>query len=272
MTDHAKLSKEIKKYWDERARSTDSDTKQATTYDVYLRELEIAKLKERLTAASLFDGATVVDLGCGDGHATVSIAEAFPKLKFLGIDWSEDMLAQARGRCEKMGLGGRVSFRQGDMRKLFEIVEGEKFEVFYTMRSLINLMQTDEQYLTLNQVADHLVPGGYYFGCENFMGGQNNFNRMREAMGLPEIPVRWHNKFFEEEEWVERLDKYFDGIELESFLSSYYLATRVIYSAGCFLEGKDPDYFHPIHQTAGNLPPIGDFCPIKSVSMRRKLG
>jgi len=37
------------------------------------------------------------------------------------------------------------------------------------------------------------------------------------------------------------------------------------------LVGEEPDYFHPIHQTAGKLPSIGDYCPIKLVSMRRKL-
>jgi len=269
--DHSKLSKDIKQYWDERAKRTEPTSKQATTYDVFLRELEIAKLKERLSAASLPDGSTVVDFGCGDGHATVSIAASFPQLRFIGIDWSEDMLALAENRREKEGLGDSVSFRQGDMRRLSDVAPGEKFDVFYTMRSLINLMLSDEQYGALLQVGEHLNPGGYYFGCENFMQGQNNFNRMRVAMGLPEIPVRWHNHFFDQEEWVTRLSSHFDCIDFESFLSSYYLATRVIYSAGCHLEDKEPDYFHPIHQTAGKLPPIGDFCPIKLASMRRKL-
>lgn len=270
--DDAKLSEDIKQYWDERARHTEPTSTQATTYDVFLRELEIAKLKEKLSAASLPAGSTVVDLGCGDGHATVSIAESFPDLRFVGIDWSEDMLALAEHRRQgNDGLRERLSFRQGDMRRLSEIAPGERFEVFYTMRSLINLMLSDEQYGVLIQIGEHLAPGGYYFGCENFIQGQDNFNRMRVAMGLPEIPVRWHNHFFDQGEWVTRLASHFDGIEFDSFLSSYYLATRVIYSAGCYLEGKEPDYFHPIHQTAGRLPPIGDYCPIKLVSMRRKL-
>ena len=212
----------------------------------------------------------MVDLGCGDGHATVNVAAAFPHLRFIGIDWSEDMLELAEKRRDKQGLQASVSFRQGDMRRLSDAVQDEKFEVFTTMRSMINLMLTEEQYATLAQIAEHLKPGGYYFGMENFMQGQANFNRMREAMGLPEIPVRWHNHFFEEDEYIERASPYFDSIQFDCFLSSYYLATRVIYSAGCFLEGKEPDYFHPIHQTAGRLPPMGDFCPIRLISMRRK--
>jgi ubiquinone/menaquinone biosynthesis C-methylase UbiE len=265
------LSGQIKQYWDERAKATEPHSAQATTYDVHLRELEIAKFKQKIAEASLPEGSTVVDLGCGDGHATVSVAEAFPTLRFIGIDWSEDMLALARKRCAfHAGLAKYVSFQQGDMRRVSEVLKGKKFEVFLTSRSLINLMYSDEQYGAIGQIAEHLKPGGYYFGIENFMQGQRNFNQLRLAMGLPEIAVRWHNHFFDESEYLARTAKHFDSIVFESFLSSYYLATRVIYSAGCHLEGEEPDYFHPIHQTAGKLPPIGDFCPIKLVSMRRK--
>jgi ubiquinone/menaquinone biosynthesis C-methylase UbiE len=265
------LSAKIKKYWDERARGTEQSSAQATTYDVFLRDIEIAKFKQKIAEASLPAGSTVVDLGCGDGHATTNVAAAFPTLRFIGIDWSEDMLALARKRCaDHPGLPERMSFYQGDMRRVTDVLKGQKYEVFLTSRSLINLMYSEEQYAAIEQIALHLKPGGYYFGIENFMGGQKNFNEARAAVGLPEIPVRWHNHFFEEKEYAERTAKYFDSLTFESFLSSYYLATRVIYSAGCHLAGEEPDYFHPIHQTAGKLPPIGDFCPIKLVSMRRK--
>ena len=266
-----KLSGEIKQYWDERAKGTKPASVQATTFDVFLRDLEIAKFKQKIAEAVLPAGSTVVDLGCGDGHATVNVAVAFPTLRFIGIDWSDDMLALARHRCtDHPGLAERMSFRQGDMRRVSDVLKGNKFEVFLTSRSLINLMYSEEQYGAIEQIAAHLKPGGYYFGIENFMQGQNNFNALRVAMGLPEIPVRWHNHFFDEQEYVARTAKHFDSLEFESFLSSYYLATRVIYSAGCHLMGEEPDYFHPIHRTAGRLPPIGDFCPIRLVSMRRK--
>jgi len=265
------LSGKIKQYWDERAKGTEPASVQATTFDVFLRDLEIAKFKQKIAEIALPEGSTVVDLGCGDGHATVNVAAAFPTLRFIGIDWSDDMLTLARQRCTAhSGLAERMSFRQGDMRRVSDVLKGKKFEVFLTSRSLINLMYSEEQYGAIEQIAEHLKPGGYYFGIENFMQGQNNFNALRVAMGLPEIPVRWHNHFFDEQEYIARTAKHFDSLEFESFLSSYYLATRVIYSASCQLMGEEPDYFHPIHRTAGRLPPIGDFCPIRLVRMRRK--
>ena len=181
-----KLSGKIKQYWDERAKGTEPASAQATTYDVFLRDLEIAKFKQKISEASLPEGSTVVDLGCGDGYATVNVAAAFPTLRFIGIDWSEDMLALARKRCTAhSGLAERMSFRQGDMRRVSDVLNGKKFEVFLTSRSLINLMYSEEQYGAIEQIAEHLKPGGYYFGIENFMQGQNNFNAAPRGDGAP---------------------------------------------------------------------------------------
>ena len=271
MSDPEKSAK-IKQYWAERANATSAESVQATTYDVFLREHEIATLQEKIAELSLPAGSTVVDLGCGDGHSTISLAAAFPALRFIGVDWSEEMLdLAAKKAAARPEPSGTVSFRVGDMRRLSAALGTDKFEVFMTMRSLINLTSPEEQYDTIAQIAEHLVPGGYYFCVENFLQGQESFNHLRVAMGLPEIPVRWHNLFFDEERYVEELRPYYDSLTFDNFLSSYYLATRVIYSAGCQLVGEEPDYFHPIHRVAARLPSIGDFCPIKLVTMRRKL-
>ncbi len=265
-------SDQIKRYWSDRARATEPSSAQATTYDVFLRRLEISTLKEKLEAASLPDGSTVVDLGCGDGYTTVSLAAEFPTVRFIGIDWSEEMLALARQKLLTLEAPpGTVSFRLGDIRHLSADLHSGKFEVFLSVRSLINLTSSEEQYDTITQIAEHLTPGGYYFGIEDFLQGQRNFNHMRAAMGLPELPVRWHNHFFDEEILLAETRNLFDPVALESFSSSYFLATRVIYSAGCHLMGVEPDYFHPIHRTAGMLPAIGDFSPIKLICARRKL-
>jgi ubiquinone/menaquinone biosynthesis C-methylase UbiE len=151
----SEMSDKIKRYWNERASKTDPASAEATTYDVFFRELEITKLREKITGASLPHGSTVIDLGCGDGYSTVSLAAAFPTVRFIGIDWSEEMLGLAEKRLSaQSGLLNRVSFRQGDMRRLSTSLEDDKFEVFLTMRSLINLTSSAEQYNTIAQIGD----------------------------------------------------------------------------------------------------------------------
>ena len=50
-------------------------------------------------------GARVADVGCGHGHSTLIMAEAFPNSEFLGFDFHGASIEQARARAETHGLG-----------------------------------------------------------------------------------------------------------------------------------------------------------------------
>jgi trans-aconitate 2-methyltransferase len=54
----------------------------------------------------------VVDLGCGEGALTASLAQRWPEARVVGVDSSPEMLAAAAGHAEL----GRVSFERGDVR------------------------------------------------------------------------------------------------------------------------------------------------------------
>ncbi len=58
-------------------------------------------------------------------------------------------------------------------------------------------------------------------------------------------------------------------VEVDDFTSTYYLVTRVAYSAMCQREGVAPDYEHPLHEIATMLPAVGRFSPIRLVDMVR---
>jgi SAM-dependent methyltransferase len=60
--------------------------------------------------ARLDAGARVVDVGCGHGHSTVLMAEAFPRSSFLGVDSHEGSLRVAREHAAKAGVAERVGF------------------------------------------------------------------------------------------------------------------------------------------------------------------
>ena len=57
-------------------------------------------------------GARVADVGCGHGHSTVLIAEAFPRTVLVGVDTHEASLAEARAGAEAAGVSGRVAFER----------------------------------------------------------------------------------------------------------------------------------------------------------------
>jgi len=64
-------------------------------------------LPEKLTA-----GATVADVGCGHGHSTIIMAEAFPKSRFWGFDTHPDSIAAARDNARAAGVEDRVTFER----------------------------------------------------------------------------------------------------------------------------------------------------------------
>jgi SAM-dependent methyltransferase len=68
----------------------------------------------------LRDGADVVDVGCGHGASTVLMAQAFPRSRFLGIDYHEESIRVARQRAEEAGVADRVRFDVADASELPE--------------------------------------------------------------------------------------------------------------------------------------------------------
>jgi len=60
---------------------------------------------ERLQA-----GIDVADVGCGHGHSTLLMAEAFPASRFHGFDTHAPSLAEARREAARAGVGERVQF------------------------------------------------------------------------------------------------------------------------------------------------------------------
>jgi trans-aconitate 2-methyltransferase len=71
-------------------------------------------LTARIAAAS---PRSVVDLGCGPGQLTVSLADRWPDADVQGIDTSPDMIETARRIPDSgRGRGGTLSFRVEDVR------------------------------------------------------------------------------------------------------------------------------------------------------------
>lgn len=60
---------------------------------------------ERLAA-----GIAVADIGCGHGHSTVLMAQAFPRSTFSGFDAHPGSIEAARQNAAKAGLGNRARF------------------------------------------------------------------------------------------------------------------------------------------------------------------
>ncbi len=260
----------VQEYWENRARE-DGQSHTATTNDVYLRELEIQTCIDTLGGAGLTPASSVLDVGCGDGYSTMAMARAFPSVRFGGIDYSRNMIELARktlGNAE--AKTAPIDFQVADVTRLEREFTNGRFDAVVSMRCLINLESAEQQAMAFSQIAAALKPGGMLIAFENFMEGQEEMNRARERMGLPPIPIRWHNRYFREDEFRDLAEPHFQEIEFSDFASGYYYATRVLYSALCQAKNERPDYHHDIHRLAVKLPPTGRYSPVRLVTAIRR--
>jgi 16S rRNA G1207 methylase RsmC len=138
-----------------------------------------------------FNPSSVADIGCGDGRTTIGIAKVSPSINYFGFDYSVAMISNARSNLALEGVNN-VEINQDDIRYTLS----DEFDLIYTTRCLINLPGFELQKIALRYIHEILHEGSRYLMIENFIEGQDNFNRLRREFHLPEIPIRDHNYFF----------------------------------------------------------------------------
>ena len=82
----------------------------------------------------LANGGHVADLGCGHGASVILMAQAFPKSKFVGIDYHESSIAVARERAKQARVADRIRFAVATPQVLAS--SEEKFDLVCFMDSL----------------------------------------------------------------------------------------------------------------------------------------
>ena len=103
-------------------------------------------------------GDPILELGCGTGRITMTLAEEGKRI--TGLDLSERMLERAvqKRAALRVEARERVHFVQGDMTR-FDL--GEKFRlVIIPFRPFQHLLEIQQQLDCLNCVRKHLAPGG----------------------------------------------------------------------------------------------------------------
>jgi trans-aconitate methyltransferase len=99
-------------------------------------------------------GSTVLEVGCGVGAQTVTLAPRSPAAQFISIDLSADSIAEAKRRTDLAGLTN-VEFRQADIFALpFHL---ESFDHIFVCFVLEHLARPVEALAILRRL---LKPGG----------------------------------------------------------------------------------------------------------------
>ena len=111
----------------------------------------------------LADGARVLDIGCGVGWSSVSIAQAYPGATVLGVDLDPGSIAAAQQVAEAEGVTDRVTFEVRDVATL----SGAGYDVATMFEMLHDLAHPVE---VLRVAREALAPGGVVLVADEPVG------------------------------------------------------------------------------------------------------
>jgi SAM-dependent methyltransferase len=247
-------------FWSERARLYAGDPR-ANTNDIWLREVEIAYVDKILKGDSYGE---ILDFGCANGYSTSRLAKANPQSRFMGVDINPDMIEVAKANSEQES-SPNLDFRKSDV---LQDTITEKYDLIYAIRVFQNIESLEMQKKVLDRLYDLLKPNGLLLYIESYLDGYTRLNEDREHMGLTPLPIHEHLTLLTDE-FDSHVASKMKLISRDSLSSSYYLATRLLYSYIAKMNDEPIDYNHPIHQVAAMIPQIGDYGP-QNASLYRK--
>jgi SAM-dependent methyltransferase len=116
-------------------------------------------------------GAIVADVGCGHGASTILMAEAYPKSHFIGFDYHDGSIEQARARAEAAGLSERVVFEVASAAEF----NGNRFDLVTSFDCLHDM---GDPVGAARHVRDQLEHDGTWMIVEPFAGDrvEDNLN------------------------------------------------------------------------------------------------
>jgi SAM-dependent methyltransferase len=198
---------EALKYWNDEAVES--------MYDKHLLRAEIALIKRHVD-----EGAHILDVGCGEGEGTLAYSH-IPQVTITATDFSETRLAKAATT-----LRGRSNVRLEKVDFVANYDLKDSYDTIVSQRFLINLTDWRLQQKVLRALTGLLKPGGKLVLLEGSRNGVDALNRFRSVFGLPPIPVKWHNLFFDDDQLVAFMNGLDTKLAAHDGLGEYFLLTR----------------------------------------------
>lgn len=241
--------------------------KESTMRDAFIREVEtrfiLAEIETVATQRPM--ALRILDLGCGNGFALSRLCERYPRFAFHGLEFSPELLELALTRQLP-----NAKIEKGDCRKT--VYEPEVFDVVFTERVLINLLDVGDQLEALRQIHRVLKPDSRYLMVECFAEPLKNLNRARRELLLDPIEPPHHNLYLEESILMQMAEMGFEPTEATmpmNYLSTHYFVSRVVHELVRPRDGSIRNTEFVKFLDSALPPAIGDYAPLRFLVFKK---
>jgi ubiquinone/menaquinone biosynthesis C-methylase UbiE len=236
----------MKAFWEKQAVQLKEDVR-AVNFDPILDDLENFYLEKLIG-----DNEVVCDLGCGNGRATINLAQKKQNCLFYGLDFAANMIMVANEQKNKLNVAN-VHFMQYDATTddLLSLID-VKFDKIISKRLLINL-KGEDKVKAIRNIHSTLKDNGKFIMIECFTEPLSKINDIRNKLNLNEITIKFFNEYLS----LNFFDKIKDLFSIDQkidFGSLYYFISRIF---NAVLSEGTPDYFAPMNTLAAELIKMG---------------
>ena len=228
----------ILEFWNKQAEKHGT-SHSASWGDGYAIDLEIKNIGQYIS-----ENDNILDVGCANGYSMLCHLERKPS-SLTGVDFSANMIEEAKKNVISESKDCKVSFEVGDVRKLQ--FEDEIFDVVYTTRTLINLPNWKEQIIGIEECMRVCKSGGKVIFSEAFWEPLVLLNSLRALKSLPSLVEHDFNRYIKKERLEEFLKSKNIAFDAVDFSSVYYLGSRFLRELVTNIDDYE-GYSNPINQ------------------------
>lgn len=232
----------------------------STMPDQNIRRLEIQNIIKYLN-----DGEKCLEVGCGNGYASIEISK-IKQLELLSIDATQELIKLAKKQSTQ-GIKGTINFSFEDILKFDTI---NSFDTVFSIRCIINILNWNDQKKSLTNITRSIRNHGRIILLETFTDGLQELNKAREELGFPPIKAAPFNLHLDKQKVISHFKSLgFKLIIEDNFLSTYYFWTRVIYPAVAKSCNSKIVFNSKIDEFFSLLPSYGNFGHIKILGFKK---
>jgi tRNA (cmo5U34)-methyltransferase len=146
--------------------------------DMLLRSVpfyaEIQRMTGEIAADYAVEGTNVYDLGCATGNTFLEIGRCLPKnVRFVGIDFSAEMLEQARQKLSQNGMKQSYELICADLNEGVPVVDAS----MVIMNLTLQFIRPVRRHRIMSDIAAGINPGGCLLVIEKVLSKDSKLNR-----------------------------------------------------------------------------------------------